>query len=250
MNYLTNKSFYKLIDCDGSVSKQNLNFFQKNAGIKFKNINLLLHALVHRSYSGLDNNLNNERLEFLGDSVLSLTVCEYLYNNYSDMVEGDLAKIKSFAVSELSLYNVSKKIGLDKIVIVGKGEKNSVGRFKKSIVADCLEAVIGAYFLDSGFDKVRKFILDNFVDVIESFEMSDDATDFKSNLQVYVQKRLKTIPRYRLVKKEGLEHDLTFFVEVLIDNDVCGYGSGKNKKLAEQMAAKEAFLKVSKRFSS
>ncbi len=244
MNYLTNKSFYNLLDCDGSVSKQNLNFFQKSAGIKFKDVNLLIHALIHRSYTGSNNNLNNERLEFLGDSVLSLTICEYLYSNYTDMVEGDLAKIKSYAVSELSLFNVAKKIGLDKIVIVGKGEKNSVGRFRKSIVADSLEAVIGAYFLDSGFSKARKFILDNFVEIIESFEMSDEATDFKSNLQVFIQKKYKSIPKYRLVKKEGLEHDLTFFVEVLINDEVCGVGSGKNKKLAEQMAAKEALFNI------
>lgn len=217
--------------------------FEKHIGIRFRKLELLNLAFCHRSYaneSGADIS-NNEKLEFLGDSVLGLVVSEYLYRTLTDKAEGDLARIKSFVVSEDSLAEIAKSIKVDNFILIGKGEEYSGGRSKKAILADCMEAVIGAFYLDSGFKASRSFVLKYLVPEINKVLENRHKKDYKTLLQEYVQKRYKSYPRYSLVKKTGPDHDRTFWIEVTIQGKSYGPGKGKNKKEAEQHAAGIAY---------
>lgn len=223
--------------------KKELLLFEKQIGIRFRKLELLNLAFSHRSFaneSGGDVN-NNEKLEFLGDSVLGLVVSEYLYCTLTDRAEGDLARIKSFVVSEDSLAEIAKSIKVDNFILIGKGEEYSGGRSKKAILADCMEAIIGAYYLDSGFKASRSFILKYLVPEINKVLENRHKKDYKTLLQEYVQKRFKSYPRYILVKKTGPDHDRTFWIEVSIEGKNYGPGKGKNKKEAEQHAAGVAY---------
>jgi ribonuclease-3 len=223
--------------------KKELLLFEKHIGIRFRKLELLNLAFCHRSYaneSGADIS-NNEKLEFLGDSVLGLVVSEYLYHTLTDKAEGDLARIKSFVVSEDSLAEIAKSIKVDNFILIGKGEEYSGGRSKKAILADCMEAVIGAFYLDSGFKASRSFVLKYLVPEINKVLENRHKKDYKTLLQEYVQKRYKSYPRYSLVKKTGPDHDRTFWIEVTIQGKSYGPGKGKNKKEAEQHAAGIAY---------
>jgi ribonuclease-3 len=223
--------------------KKELLLFEKHIGIRFRKLELLNLAFCHRSYaneSGADIS-NNEKLEFLGDSVLGLVVSEYLYRTLTDKAEGDLARIKSFVVSEDSLAEIAKSIKVDNFILIGKGEEYSGGRSKKAILADCMEAVIGAFYLDSGFKASRSFVLKYLVPEINKVLENRHKKDYKTLLQEYVQKRYKSYPRYSLVKKTGPDHDRTFWIEVTIQGKSYGPGKGKNKKEAEQHAAGIAY---------
>jgi len=226
--------------------KRELSLFQRNAGIRFKRLELLNLAFCHRSFANENsqNTGNNERLEFLGDSVLGLVVSEYLFENLPDRQEGDLAKIKSFVVSEDSLAEIAKNLRVDNFILIGKGEEYSGGRTKKAILADCLEAVIGAYFLDSGFKNSKKFVLKSLVGEINKVLENRHRKDFKTLLQEYVQKKYKSYPKYTLLQKTGPDHDKTFWMEVKIRDKAYGPGQGKNKKEAEQSAASIAYLEI------
>ena len=226
-----------------SQRRKELQLFERQSGIKFRDIELLNLAFAHRSFANESSKEvdNNERLEFLGDSVLGLVVAEYLFENLSDRAEGDLAKIKSFVVSEDSLAEVARKIEVDTYILIGKGEENSGGRNKKALLADCMEAIIGAFFVDSGFRPARKFVLRHIVPEITKVLEDRHRKDYKTLLQEYVQKTYKTYPRYRLVKKTGPDHDKTFWIEVVVDEQSYGPGKGANKKEAEQNAAALAF---------
>lgn len=226
-----------------SARKKELQSFESRAGLRFKRLELLNQAFAHRSYANerADEIQNNERLEFLGDSVLGLVVAEYLYVNLSARPEGDLARVKSFVVSEDSLAHVARTIQVDRFVLVGKGEENSGGRTKKAILADAMEAIIGAYFLDSGFRAVRKFVVSHLVPQIESVLEDRHRKDFKTLLQELAQKNYKTYPRYTIQKKTGPDHDKTFWIMVDVAGTTYGPGKGKNKKEAEQAAAEEAY---------
>jgi ribonuclease-3 len=226
--------------------EKELRLFEKQRGIRFRRLYLLNLAFTHRSYSNeLGNNIdNNEKLEFFGDSVLGLVISEYLYLSLPDKNEGDLARIKSFVVSEEVLAKIAKKIRVDNFILIGKGEEYSGGRKKKAILADATEAILGAYYLDSGFNKVRTFIHDLFIPEIEKVILNQHKKDYKTLLQEYVQKLYKTHPIYNIVKKSGPDHDRMFWVEVVITNTPYGVGKGKNKKEAEQQAAKIAYEKI------
>lgn len=226
--------------------KKELQLFQKQAGIHFRDPALLNLAFSHRSFAnesdaGIDN---NEKLEFLGDSVLGLAVAEYLFRRFPDKAEGDLAKIKSFVVSEDSLVGIARNLKVDNFILIGKGEEYSGGRSKKALLADATEAIIGAYFLDSGFKSARKFILEYLVPEIDKVVENRHRKDYKTLLQEYVQKRFKNYPRYSLQKKTGPDHNKTFWIEVRINNRTYGPGKGKNKKEAEQSAAEIAFKQI------
>jgi ribonuclease-3 len=223
--------------------KQELQLFEKQAGIRFKKLELLNLAFCHRSYANERHNDidNNEKLEFLGDSVLGLVVAEYLFNTLTDKAEGDLAKIKSFVVSEDSLAAISRDLRVDNFILIGKGEEFSGGRSKKALLADALEAIIGAYFLDSGFRTSRRFILRYLVPEINKVLENKHRKDYKTLLQEYVQKKFKAYPKYTLVKKTGPDHSKTFWIEVRVNDHTYGPGQGKNKKQAEQEAAKIAY---------
>lgn len=223
--------------------KKELHLFEKNAGIRFRKLAFLNLAFSHRSYANESKESieNNEKLEFLGDSVLGLVVSEYLYKNLLGKTEGDLARIKSFVVSEDSLALIAKELKIDNFILIGKGEEYSGGRNKKAILADCTEAVFGAFFLDSGFKASQGFILKYLIPEIDKVLENKHKKDYKTLLQEYAQKRFKSYPKYFLKKKVGPDHDRTFWIEVRVDNKAYGPGTGKNKKEAEQQAASIAY---------
>jgi ribonuclease-3 len=227
--------------------KRELLLFEKQAEIKFRRIDLLNLAFSHRSYANEQNIEvdNNEKLEFLGDSVLGLVASEYLFRHYAgEMAEGDFARIKSFVVSEDSLAVIAKHVKLDNFILIGKGEEYSGGRSKKAILADCMEAVYGAYYLDSGFKAVQSFILKHLVPEIDKVLANKHKKDYKTLLQEYAQKHFRTYPRYSVVKRTGPDHDKVFWVNVTVGDRQFGPGSGKNKKEAEQEAAGIAYKKL------
>jgi len=218
--------------------------FSKGISIKFSNLNLLELAFTHRSFGNESNakkHENNERLEFLGDSVLGMATAAYLYEHLMDTPEGELSKIKSTVVSEQSLAPIALKIGIDKMLILGKGEEMSGGRHKKAILADAVEAVIGAYYLDSGYKAAEKLVLEFMIPEIEKVLENKGTKDFKTMLQEAHQKKYKTCPTYELVKETGPDHDRVFWVTVHLKNASYGPESGKSKKEAEQNVAKKAW---------
>jgi len=230
------------------VRKKELHLFEKNAGIRFRKLDFLNLAFSHRSFAN-ESKLsieNNEKLEFLGDSVLGLVVSEYLYKNFPSKNEGDLARIKSFVVSEDSLAIIAKLIKVDNFILIGKGEEYSGGRNKKAILADCMEAIFGAYFLDSGFKASQNFILLYLIPEINKVLENRHKKDYKTLLQEYVQKHFKNYPKYSLLKITGPDHDRTFWIEVKVDDELYGPGVGKNKKEAEQNAASMAYIHFQK----
>jgi ribonuclease-3 len=231
--------------------KKELQLFERHAEIRFKELVFLNQAFTHRSYANelAENGHNNERLEFLGDSVLGMVVSEYLYQRLPDQPEGELARIKSFVVSEASLSEISKRLRVDNFILIGKGEEYSGGRNKKAILADALEAIIGAYYLDSGFMPARKFVLKILTPEINKVLEDKHAKDYKTLLQEHVQKHMKTYPRYKVVQKTGPDHDRTFTIEVVIRDRSFGSGRGKNKKEAEQEAARIAYLALKEKGS-
>ena len=225
---------------------QELTAFAKNISIKFSNINLLELAFTHRSVANEkgQKHINNERLEFLGDSVLGMATAAYLYEHFMDNPEGDLAKIKSSVVSEQSLAPIALKIGIDKMLILGKGEEMSGGRHKKAILADAVEAVIGAYYLDAGYKAAEKLVLSFMIPAIDNYVSDKGSKDYKTLLQEAHQKKYKSCPNYELVKEPGPDHERTFWVTVHLKNASYGPESGKSKKEAEQNVAKKAWLEL------
>ena len=223
--------------------KKELQLFEKHAKIRFRRPELLNLAFSHRSFANETSEEigNNEKLEFLGDSVLGLVVAEYLFLQFPDRQEGDLAKIKSFVVSEDSLAGIARALKVDNFILIGKGEENSGGRSKKALLADCMEGIFGAYFLDQGFKASQKFILRLLVPEIDKVVEDRHQKDYKTLLQEYVQKTFRTYPRYSLQKRTGPDHDKTFWMEVRIGDKTYGPGKGKNKKAAEQSAAGIAY---------
>ncbi len=242
--FVNNNSKRKVIS-DGRLAE--LRKFCERAKIHVKNFDLLDLAFHHRSYSNENSqfaHMNNERLEFLGDSVLGLSTAAFLFADMPGHPEGDLAKIKSTVVSEQTLAPIALSLEIDKMLVLGRGEELSGGRQKKAILADCMEAVFGAYYLDQGFEKAEKLVLSFIVPEIRKVQEDRGQKDFKSLLQEYFQKKTKDIPRYELVKRTGPDHDMTFWVTVHLGPVAYGPESGKSKKEAEQNAAKAAWLVV------
>lgn len=224
-----------------------INEFQKVIGVEFQNIALLDKALTHSSYAnqfGLKYDEHNERLEFLGDSILSMVISEYLYKKHKNKQEGKLTRIRAAVVCEPSLADVSRSLKVNKYIRIGKGEELSGGREKDSLLADACEAIIAAIYLDRGVEEARKFILKNLEPKVESIGENYNYRDFKSRLQEYVQKSLLVPIRYSVAKEYGPPHDKTFEVEVFLDEKSSGHGVGKSKKEAEQGAAKDALANM------
>lgn len=228
--------------------KAALSHFQKNAGIKFKDITLLNLAFHHRSYANENqqHKVNNEKLEFLGDAVLGMIASSCLYEQMKQSSEGDLARIKSVVVSEAVLSEIALLLRVDAYLMLGKGEELSGGRQKKALLADAVEAIIGAYYLDSGYTAVEKFVAAYIMPEIRKVIENKNPRDYKTLLQEYYQKKYKICPRYELVNKTGPDHDRTFWVSVILHNITYGPLSGKNKKEAEQAAAQEAWNAIKK----
>ena len=211
--------------------------FIRDHELPFNNQDLLAMALTHPSYAQEKNYAhNNQRLEFLGDAVLSFVVAEYLYNNYQDKAEGELTKIRARVVCEKSLLNVARKMNLGNYVLLGKGEEMSGGRKRKSILADTVEAIIGAIYLDQGYEKAQEFILNNLEDyIIEG--ASGDYYDYKSRLQELVQGSNKENVHYSIIEETGPAHCKNFIAGVYLQERLLAAGEGKSKKEAEQSAA-------------
>lgn len=216
--------------------------FQQKLNLKFKDISILENAFIHSSYANEAKNQgikDNERLEFLGDSILSISVSDWLYNNLN-VDEGECTRIRSIVVSEDTLSKIARKIGLDSMLVMGKGEEQTGGRNKNAILADCMEAVFASVYLDAGFAKAKEFILSLLKDEIQEVLENKSHKDYKTMLQEYIQKRYKTVPKYTLVRAEGPEHQQTFWYSVEIRNKKFEPVSGHNKKVAEQAAAEQA----------
>jgi ribonuclease-3 len=225
-----------------------LRHLERRAGIRFRDHDLLNLAFCHRSYAhearseGPDRTVaNNEKLEFLGDAVLGLVTSAELYAMAGPRPEGELARIKSFVVSEQTLYEWAVRLGLREYLLIGRGEELSGGRDKKAILADAMEAIIGAYYLDSGGAAAQEFVLRYLRLEIRRVLSNTHRQDFKTLLQELAQRRFRSYPRYRVVRQEGPDHDRTFWIEVRLNGRAYGPGSGKNKKEAEQAAAAHAY---------
>lgn len=214
---------------------------EKRLGYTFKNKSLLLNALTHSSYANEVRNgaSSNERLEFLGDSVLSIIVSKFLYTKFPDIPEGELTKLRASLVCEKSLCAFSREIGLGKFLRLGKGEDKGGGRERDSILADAFEAVLAAMYLDGGIAVARKHVM-RFI--LKELNHTDDEVfkDFKTALQEIIQRNPEESVSYILIGEDGPDHDKVFTVEVHLNSNVIGTGKGKSKKQAEQMAAKQA----------
>ena len=220
----------------------NFDEVQKNLGYEFHDLNFLKIALTHRSYSS-EYGLKycNERMEFLGDGILSAVVSEYLYNKYSDDDEGKLSQVKAQIVSAKSLSVWAKKIKLDKFILISKNEDSNLARQRESLLCDSFEAVIGAIYIDSNFENTKKFI-NKFL----SLEQTVELTDYKTSLQELVQAQFQTLPEYKVIKEYGPDHDKKFEIAVFVEGKQFGFGRGSSKKEAEQNSAKQAYRKLNK----
>ena len=214
-------------------------------GYRFKNISLLQNALTHSSYANErwhNSLMSNERLEFLGDSILGMVVAEYLYQSFPNRPEGELTRMRADMVCEKTLASVAARIGLGRHLMLGNGEEQGGGRSRDSILADAVESVIAASFLDGGMDAAKQFI-QKFILVEVPVKQMHNA-DYKTALQELVQQKKNQILSYRLVGESGPDHDKRFAVEVSLNGRVIGVGSGSSKKRAEQMAAQAALENV------
>ena len=216
-------------------------------GYTFRDSALVLQAFRHSSYvnehvgASLED---NERLEFLGDAVLDLAVSHLLMEKNREADEGELSRFRSMVVDEAGLHEVATRLHLGRYLLLGKGEDQSLGREKPSILADVTEALIGAIYLDGGFDVTKKVIEKLFASLLKKLETDDLVQDFKSLLQEFTQQAFKSLPKYQLTEETGPAHDKVFRIALAVNGIVLAEGEGKSKKEAEQRAAKEAFFRL------
>lgn len=222
---------------------------EKTIGYSFKDPGLLELALTHSSYSnerGRGRLGCNERLEFLGDSILGYFTAEYLFGNYPNKPEGEMTKMRAELVCEQSLARVAEKLGLGDYLRLGRGEEQGGGRARPSINADAVEAVLAAIYLDGGAEAAKKFVY-GFILSEATETMRAGSRDYKTVLQEYVQKGGKESPTYRVIGESGPDHNKTFEAEVLVCGEVKGSGSGRTKKEAEQNSARDALERLKER---
>ncbi len=228
---------------------RNIEKLEKDLGHSFGNRDLLAEALTHRSYHHENPDrvpFYNERLEFLGDSVLGLVVVEYLFRHRMSFTESEMSKIKSFVVRGSLLSEIAEGISMGDYLRLGRGEEETGGRTKKSLLANAMEAVFGAVYLDAGYEAAKKTVLGLFEERILEAIRSGQYHSYKTELQEESQLRFGVLPEYRVVSQEGEEHRKTFTVEVFIEGKRFGRGKGKNKKEAQTSAAKEAWEQLKK----
>lgn len=212
----------------------------------FKNEEFLEIALTHSSYAhekGLPEKMNNERQEFLGDAVLELSMSNYIFNRYKDIQEGEMTKLRAGVVCEETLAEAASEIGLGNIIRLGKGEELTGGRKRASILADAMEAVFGAVYLDGGFDAANSAILSVLADKVDGIKNSLKTRDCKTYLQELIQKRSHEPIVYTVINESGLAHNKEFVTNVTHEGKVLGTGKGRSKKEAEQNAAADAIKK-------
>lgn len=221
---------------------------QKTIDTTFADHDLLEQAFVHRSYLNEARGIkeSNERLEFLGDSVLSLLTSQFLYQEYPDFPEGTLTNIRSGLVKTTSLALAAQTLGLGDLLFLSHGEEASGGRKNPSLLADTFEALLGAVYLDKGLEAAQKFLFTYLFPKAKDIVESKAYVDYKSFLQEVIQSQSRTSPMYRVTKSEGPDHAKTFWVQVSADERVLGVGKGKSKQEAEQAAASQALEKMGK----
>ncbi len=212
---------------------------EKSIGYEFKNKKLLEEALTHTSYAYENKTKSNERLEYLGDSILEFVMSEYLFLNYDNLSEGEMTKVRANVVCEESLYEVAKRHNFSDFLFLGKSEINSQNS-KKALMADSVEAVIAAIFLDSNLSQAKRFIIENLKDAVEVASKNVGMKDYKTVLQEKLQVNGEVKIQYEVIAEDGPDHDKTFVVEVTCDGKALAIGRGKNKKNAEMEAAKSA----------
>jgi len=217
---------------------------EKKLGYKFKNIELLKTSLTHSSYANETSVESNERMEFLGDAVLGFIVADVLYKRYPDASEGKLSKMRSSIVSRMNFAHFARELKIDKQVLLGKGEENTGGRDRSSNLSGTFEAVIGAIFIDGGYRKVYKIITKLLKNCLNGDE--EIFKDYKTKLQEVAQRKFKKVPKYKVVLEEGPPHDKNFHIEVKLGRKAFGKGVGRNKKQAEQEAAKHGLESMEK----
>jgi ribonuclease-3 len=214
---------------------------QERIAHRFTNPGLLELALTHKSYANENRvSAHNERLEFLGDAVLGFVISEHLMNTCPDSTEGDLSRLRAAIVSEPALAAIAREIGLGSFLFLGRGEDQTGGRNKDSLLANCLEALIASIYLDAGIAAVEAFVLRFFGTVIMRSCVARGTQDYKTELQELCQERIKQLPEYRVVSETGPDHQKLFEIELSLKGEIYGRGIGKSKKEAEQKAAKEA----------
>ena len=218
----------------------NLGKLEDNIGYKFKNIELLKNALTHTSYAYEHNVSSNEKLEFLGDSILEFVSSEYMYNKYTNLKEGEMTKVRATVVCEKSLYKVAILHNFSDFLYLGKSEVMSGGNKRPAILADSVEAVIAAIYVDGGLEPAKKFIVENLKDEIEIATKHVGEKDYKTVLQEELQKNGDVKIEYKIIKESGPDHDKIFEAEVCLNGKILANGKGKSKKEAEMQAAKKA----------
>ncbi|MFB3925726.1 MAG: ribonuclease III [Syntrophales bacterium] len=223
--------------------------FEEILSYTFKQIELLDRALTHRSFINENQSLDlqdNERLEFLGDAVLDLCISDILMREFPDYTEGHLSKMRASIVNEQHLAELARQFGIGDFLLLGKGEELSGGRSKNSILSNAFEAVIAAIYLDNGFETVYRYIQNIFEPFLEKWIQHPVYRDYKTYLQEFCQNRFKVIPKYRMVQEFGPDHNKIFHIRLSIADILTTIGIGKNKKEAEQHAAKQALEELKK----
>jgi ribonuclease-3 len=225
---------------------------QETLGVSFNDLSLLEQAIVHSSFINENPSLapaSNERLEFLGDAILGFIIAEKLYQDFPDLTEGEMTKLRSVLVRQDTLVRVARAIRLGDYLYLGKGEEASGGRHKVTNLAGALEAVLGAVFLDQGLTITRELVLKLLNEELQKIISQGIEIDYKSQLQELVQSRYQSPPDYQLIEEMGPDHDKRFTVKVIIGDTVLGRGSGKSKKMAETEAARSALEQLPDNFT-
>ena len=213
---------------------------EKEIGYEFRNKKLLETALTHTSYAYEKKKQSNEKLEFLGDSILEFVSSEYIYHQYPNLKEGEMTKVRASVVCEKSLYEIAKMHNFSDFLYLGKSERISQKEVRPAIMADSVEAVIAAIFLDSGLEPAKRFIIKNLSEPIENATKHIGQKDYKTVLQEILQKNGNANIEYEIIDEKGPDHEKVFTAEVKLDNKVLAIGKGKSKKLAEMQAAQKA----------
>lgn len=224
------------------IKKNQLSQVYARLNYEFKDISLISTALTHSSFAN-EAKVKvpfNERLEFLGDSVLGLTISDYLYRTYPELPEGVLTKLRAGVVSEVSLAQIARALDLGKFIRLGKGEENTGGSDRTSILADAMESVIGAMYLDDGLDTAKAFVLRLLIPSINILAAGKGHKDYKTDLQELLQSKSALDITYQIIDETGPDHDKVFTAQVSHGNTAIGQGQGKSKKEAEQQAAQDA----------
>lgn len=235
-----------------SDEKKRIKEFEKKLGYSFKKRDILKQSLTHRSYTN-ENNLSplehNERNEYLGDAVLELVISHLLFENFEEHPEGELSKLRAAVVNEAELADIARNLELGKYLFLGKGEEQTGGRDKSSILSDAYEAVLGGVFLDRGLKKAFPLIEKHFEQIIEKVGAEGFVKDYKTRLQEAVQSKFHVTPSYKIIKSHGPDHNKIFEVNVVVKDVLYGIGKGSSKKGAEQSAAKEALVRLESKVS-